>query len=127
MRRTFVIFSNGLIYELDAALENRKNIKTEGIVGPEEYVSDFVYTNVDDNIYIGLITTKNERKAFHWIKFAETRESEFCNFELKSENFELVGYMFNKPNNDEEVSLMTLCKPIFLGIYLLFIAYYIFY
>lgn len=104
------MFTNGLIYKLNAAIEQRKTIKSDGIVQDNDYISDVLYTNVENNIYIGLIIGQDENKMFYWMEFSDDHELASSSFALNCSNYDLVGYMFNKPNNQEDVALITICK-----------------
>lgn len=110
LQQTFVIFTNGIICDLNTALEQRKSMKSDGIVKNEGYISDVLYTNVEHDIYIGLIIENVDKKEFYWTKFTNSSLSEFASFELKSSDDNLVGYMFNKPNKNEDLALLTICN-----------------
>lgn len=85
-------------------------MNSDGIVKDDSYISDLLYTNVENDIYIGLIIANDNTKEFYWKKFTNKCLSEFANFKLQCANNELVGYMFNKPNQNEDVALLTICK-----------------
>lgn len=106
---TFVVFTNGKIYPLDKALEERKTFNPANVFEVEENIDEILTNVFMDNSYIGFLVKSSNDIHFYWtiVNKHHSTDIEFSKINVaRKGDCTLIGsVLHNTPN----VSFITAC------------------